>query len=175
MPETKNIDSRIRDKIPLSEFIGPLDPVITLGTASKMLDISESMLRKYEAEGLMIYHRTDTGRRLLCREDIDRVRLLKHLNKVRGINFEGIRRLLALLPCWELKPCTPEEKATCRIMQDSTGPCWTVANTICAEKGEDCRSCVVYRFGAYCTEDIKALVHGGGEGLGEVFHKAENR
>lgn len=160
MSDNEEIGSRLWEKINRFGSVGPIDPVITLGTAAKMLDISVSMLRKYEAAGLMIYHRTETGRRMLCREDIDRVRLLRNLNKVLGINFEGIRRLLALLPCWELKPCSAEDKANCLIMEDSTRPCWAHPDTQCARKGEDCRTCVVYRFGAYCTEDIKSLVHG---------------
>lgn len=175
MSNFERIDQRLREKIPSSGFIGPLDPVINLGAAGKTLDISVSMLRKYESEGLIIYFRTDTSRRMLCREDIDRIRLIKRLNKVKGINFEGIRRLLALLPCWELKPCTPAEKEACSILQDSTKPCWSLKNTVCAERGEDCRSCVVYRFGAFCTEDIKALVHGGGESAGAALRLSKNK
>jgi len=150
----------IKDRFPQPGSVGPLDPVISMGAAANMLNISVSNLRKYEAEGLMIYYRTETSRRMLCREDIDRICLLKHLNKVRGINFEGIRRLLALLPCWELKPCSEEEKASCPVIENSVVPCWTQKDSACAQKGEDCRTCVVYRFGAYCTEDIKAFLHG---------------
>ena len=141
------------------EYVNPLEPVITMGAAAKMLDISVSMLRKYEAEGLMIYYRTETGRRMLCQEDIMRIKLLRNLNKVRGINFEGIRRLMALLPCWELRPCSEEQKANCAFLRDSSKPCWTLKDTQCAKMGADCRTCEVYRIGAYCTEDIKALVH----------------
>ena len=171
----KEIGDLFRGKFPGKfDSIGPLEPVITLGTASKMLRTSVSMIRRYEEEGLVIYYRTETGRRMLCREDIDRIKLLKYLNKAKGINFEGIRRLLALLPCWELKPCTQEEKEKCLILKDSTMPCWTLMNTQCALKGEDCRACSVYRFGTYCTEDIKELLHGeGGADIGSVFRPKE--
>jgi len=158
MPADK-FTKKFPQPFPQPGSVSPTDPVITMGTAAKILDISVSNLRKFESEGLMIYHRTESGRRMLCREDIDRIRIIKHLNKNKGINFEGIRRLLALLPCWELKPCTQEEKAECPFIKDSSKPCWTINNTVCRRKGEDCRQCVVYRFGAYCTEDIKAILH----------------
>jgi len=155
----ENRHNNFSQRFPQPGAVGPTDPVISMGAAAEMLGISVSNLRKFEQEGLMIYHRTDTGRRMLCREDIDRIKILQHLNHHKGINFEGIRRLLALLPCWELKPCSDSDKAACPFIKDSTKPCWTLKNTVCREKGEDCRSCVVYRFGAYCTEDIKAVLH----------------
>ena len=40
-------------------------PVISIGTAAKMVNLSPSALRKYEREGLLIFYRTNTGRRLL--------------------------------------------------------------------------------------------------------------
>ncbi len=144
---------------PGTRSVGPLDPVISMSAAAEMLDISVSNLRKFEQEGLMIYHRTPTGRRMLCNEDIDRIRILKYLNKNKGINFEGIRRLLSLLPCWELKPCSEEDRSECPFMKDSSRPCWTLEDTKCRQRGESCRECEVYRFGAYCTEDIKAILH----------------
>ena len=155
----ENIKKEFDEKYPQPGSIKPTDPVITMGTAAKMLDISVSNLRKYEQEGLMLYHRTETGRRMLCREDIDRVRIIQHLNKNKGINFEGIRRLLSLLPCWELRPCTEKDRERCPFIKNSAKPCWTLPDTKCRDKGEDCKECVVYRFGAYCTEDIKAILH----------------
>lgn len=153
------MEQSFKEKFPQPGSVGPLDPVISMGAAAKMLNISVSNLRKYESEGLMIYYRTETGHRMLCREDIDRIKIIKHLNKVKGINFEGIRRLLALLPCWELKPCSEEDKRACKVRDNSVTPCWTLKNSTCVAKGEDCRTCVVYRFGAYCTEDIKMILH----------------
>ena len=161
MPDKKRIDEIFKAGFPAPPPFDPLAPILTLGTAAEMLEVSVSFLRKIEAEGLMIYHRRGSGRRMLCREDIDRIKLIRNLNKAKGINYEGIRRLLALLPCWELKPCAEEERERCRILEDSSKPCWSNMETVCAERKYDCRRCAVYRFGAYCTEDMKALVHGG--------------
>lgn len=135
------------------------EPIISIGTAAGKVGLSVSALRKYEAEGLLIYHRTPTGRRLLSRADIKRIRIIQHIINDLGLNIEGIRRLLALLPCWRLKPCTEEEKRACEAVSNAVQPCWMVKETECARRGMDCRLCNVYRYGAYCTEAMKALLH----------------
>ena len=135
------------------------EPVISIGTAASKVGLSVSALRKYETEGLLIYHRTATGRRLLSRADIERIRIIQHIIGNLGLNMEGIRRLLALLPCWRLKPCGDEEKRSCKAINNAVRPCWMIKETECARQGYDCRSCNVYRYGAYCTEAMKALLH----------------
>jgi MerR family transcriptional regulator/heat shock protein HspR len=135
------------------------DPVISIGTAARKVGLSVSALRKYEKEGLLIYHRTETGRRLLSRADIKRIRIIQHIINNLGLNMEGIRRLLALLPCWKLKPCTDEEKGVCMAVSNAMQPCWMIRETECSRRGYDCLQCNVYRYGAYCTETMKALLH----------------
>lgn len=135
------------------------EPIISIGTAAEKVGLSVSALRKYEAEGLLIYHRTETGRRLLSRSDIERIRIIQHIINDLGLNMEGIRRLLALLPCWRLKPCNETEKQVCEAVANAVRPCWMVRETECSRRGLDCRRCNVYRFGAYCTETMKALLH----------------
>ncbi len=135
------------------------EPVISIGTAAEKVGLSVSALRKYEKEGLLIYYRTPTGRRLLSRADIRRISMIQHMINDTGLNMEGIRRLLALLPCWELKPCDCEKKDKCRAVTDNVSPCWTIERTECEKSGEECRVCNVYRYGAYCTETMKSLLH----------------
>lgn len=142
-----------------SESDADWEPVISIGTAAAMVGLSVSALRKYESEGLLIYHRSPTGRRLLSRADIKRIRIIQHIINNLGLNIEGIRRLLALLPCWRLKPCSEEEKSACKAVSDAVRPCWMIKETECARRGLDCRLCNVYRYGAYCTEAMKALLY----------------
>ena len=164
----KNISEKLQDRFSGRLGVHPLEPIISMGTAAKMVGLSVSMLRRYENEGLMLYHRTDTGHRMLSQEDIERINFLHHLNKNRGINLEGIRRLMALIPCWELKPCAEDQKEKCSIFSDSSKPCWMLEDSECARAGMDCRTCVVYRFSAYCTEDLKAILHGCDSGIKPV-------
>jgi MerR family transcriptional regulator/heat shock protein HspR len=134
------------------------DPVMAIGVLAQRVGLSVSAVRKYEAEGLIIAHRTDSGHRLFSHEDITRVRNIQHMIHG-GLNIEGIRRMQALLPCWDLLPCTAETRKTCPAYQENTRPCWTIKGLDCAPQGNECRQCVVYRFGSLCTEDIKRLVH----------------
>jgi MerR family transcriptional regulator/heat shock protein HspR len=136
------------------------EPVMAIGVAATMVGLSASALRKYESQGLLIYHRTPTGRRLLCRADIKRINMIQHLINQDGLNIEGIRRLLALLPCWDLRLCSPEDKSKCKAVLDALRPCWMVRESECLRRGYDCRQCEVYRYGAYCAVTMKMLVHG---------------
>jgi MerR family transcriptional regulator/heat shock protein HspR len=134
-------------------------PIISIGTAANLVGLSVSALRKYEKEGLLLFYRTPTKRRLLSRADIDRIKMIQKLINEVGLNMEGIRRILALLPCWKLKPCPEEDRQKCQALVDATRPCWMNNETECKFKGIDCRECNVYRFGAYCTETMKSLLH----------------
>ena len=135
------------------------DPLISIGVLAQQVGLSVSAIRKYESEGLIIAHRTTSGHRLFSHEDITRVRNIHHLIQDLRLNIEGIRRMQALLPCWELLPCTPETRSNCSAYKDRTRPCWTIKGLDCAPQGNECRECAVYRFGSLCTEDIKRLLH----------------
>ncbi len=137
------------------------DPVMSIGTLADRVGLSVSAVRKYENESLIIAHRTRSGHRLFSREDIDRIGNIQRMIQELGLNIEGIRRLQALLPCWELLPCSPEKRETCPAYKDNSRPCWMIKGLECSPSdGEECRLCAVYRFGSLCTEQIKSLLHG---------------
>ncbi|MFH1268842.1 MAG: MerR family transcriptional regulator, partial [Planctomycetota bacterium] len=115
--------------------------------------------RKYENECLILAHRTVSGHRLFSHDDISRVRNIQHMIQDLGLNIQGIHRMQALLPCWDLLPCSGEMRQSCPAYQDNTRPCWMTRGIECAPQGNECRQCVVYRFGSLCTEDIKRLLH----------------
>lgn len=136
------------------------DSVMSIGTLATKVGLSVSAVRKYENECLIIAHRTPSGHRLFSREDIDRIRNIQRMIQDLGLNIKGIRRLLALLPCWELLPCNPQRRGKCPVVQDNSRPCWTIKGLDCRPSdGDECRQCVVYRFGSLCTEEIKSLVY----------------
>lgn len=139
---------------------GTEDPLISIGVLAEKVGLSVSAVRKYENEGLILAHRTDSGRRLFSSEDIVRVRHIRHMIRDLGLNVAGIRRMQALLPCWELLPCSAEIRQECPAYQDTTQPCWTIKGNKCASLGNSCRLCLVYRFGSLCTEQTKSLVYG---------------
>jgi hypothetical protein len=135
------------------------DPVISIGVLAQRVGLSVSTVRKYENQGLIIAHRTASGHRLFSHEDLSRVRNIQHMIQDLGLNIEAIRRMQALLPCWDLTPCDAETRKSCPAYQDNTQPCWMIKGLNCAPQGNECRQCVVYRFGSLCAEDIKRLLH----------------
>ncbi len=133
---------------------------MSIGTLAEKVGLSDSAIRKYENACLIIAHRTPSGHRLFSREDIDRIRNIQRLIQDLGLNIKGIRRLQALLPCWELLPCNTQLRGKCPAFQDNSRPCWLIKDLDCTPShGNECRQCVVYRFGSLCTEQIKGLVH----------------
>jgi hypothetical protein len=153
------------------------DPVISIGVLAKRVGLSVSAVRKYENEGLIIAHRTGAGHRLFSLEDIKRVRNIHHMILDLGFNIEGIRRMQALLPCWDLHPCDLETRKNCPSFNDNTRPCWMMNGLKCAPTGNECRCCIVYRFGTLCTQDIKRLLHdqNGSQNAGDAIRELVQR
>ncbi|MFH0882843.1 MAG: MerR family transcriptional regulator [bacterium] len=135
------------------------EPVMTIGEAARATGLSESALRKYEAAGLILYHRSSGNVRVLSHEDLTRIRWIQKLIKKEGLNLEGIRRLWALLPCWECRGCTTNEQRHCPELSDMNRPCWMVHRDLTPEKTMECRQCGVYRLATRCTGQLKFLVH----------------
>ncbi len=133
------------------------DPVISIGVLAQKVGLSVSAVRRYENERLIIAHRTGSRHRLFSHADVNRVRNIHHMIRDLGLNIEGIRRMQAILPCWDLLPCRAETRRRCPAYEDTTRPCWMASKLGCVE-ADECRQCVVYRFGSLCTEDIKRLL-----------------
>ena len=51
-------------------------------------------LRIYEEEGLLDPVRTDTNIRLYSDDDLERVRAIRYLTQIRGVNLAGVKLLL---------------------------------------------------------------------------------
>jgi MerR family transcriptional regulator/heat shock protein HspR len=67
-----------------------------ISVASEMLGMHPQTLRKYERLGLVQPSRTIGSMRLYSRDEIERLRLIKHLVDELGINLAGVRRLLSV-------------------------------------------------------------------------------
>ena len=139
------------------------EPVIAIGVLAQKAGLSASAVRKYENEGLIISRRTLSGHRLFSHQDVRRVRNIQHMIQDLGLNIEGIRRMQALLPCWDLHPCGMATRRSCPARKDGARPCWMIKGLECTAGTDQCRDCVVYRFGSLCTEDLKRLLYGQSE------------
>jgi MerR family transcriptional regulator/heat shock protein HspR len=141
-----------------------IDPLISIGALAEKVGLSVSAIRKYEVAGLIIPHRTNSGHRMFSYEDITRIRVIQYMIKELGINAEGIRRLQALLPCWDLLPCQKKVRDKCQAFEDNSKPCWMMKNAHCTLQGNECRNCLVYRFGSLCIEDVKKIIYDNSNG-----------
>lgn len=156
---------------------------VKIGAVARQFGISVDLLRLYEREGLLIPLKSQRGTRYFTENDFAWIGTILRLVREARLNFAGIRRLLALLPCWEIRQCGHERRAGCPIVQDASRPCWA-NRTCCAAhaagaKGravaesatkeppsvlpvagngtQDCYFCGVYRSAPAC-ENLKALL-----------------
>ena len=71
-------------------------PVYVISIAASLAGCHPRTLRIYEEEGLLDPVRTDTNIRLYSDEDLDRVRAIRYLTQIRGVNLAGVKLLLQL-------------------------------------------------------------------------------
>lgn len=156
---------------------------IKIGAVARHFNISVDLLRLYEREGLLIPLKSPGGTRYFTEHDFAWIGTILRLVREARLNFAGIRRLLALLPCWEIRKCGHERRMGCTIVQNVSQPCWAnrncclIAGREAAGIGEaarpaavpgeartqsqtgapDCYFCAVYRAAPSC-ENLKALL-----------------
>ena len=67
-----------------------------ISVAARLLDMHPQTLRKYERLGLVRPTRTVGAMRVYSEEELERLRLIKHLVEEAGVNLAGVQRLLAI-------------------------------------------------------------------------------
>ncbi len=142
-------------------------PLYAIGIASKLTATTVYTLRMYEEKGLIIPHKTDTGRRLYSDVDIQRLRCIRRHIDQEGLNIAGIKALLSVVPCWVIKPCTKADRENCDAYQAHTEPCWMASEKGPRCRDEDCRDCNVYQITDECS-DVKSLYRNLLEDYGET-------
>lgn len=81
-----------------------------ISMAARRLGMHPQTLRKYERLGLIRPSRTIGSVRLYSRQEIDRLRLIKHLVDEAGINLAGVQRLLSIAEVVErIRPLMRED------------------------------------------------------------------
>ena len=136
-------------------------PVYTISVAAKLMGISVHTLRMYEREGLIIPFKKSSKQRLYSDGDICRVNCIRRAINEDKIGIEGIRRILALIPCWGLIKCTSNDRKNCEAYNSFSQPCWTIKHRNNTCKDRDCRECSVYQSFGDCSsikEELKNLI-----------------
>lgn len=67
-----------------------------ISVAARLLDMHPQTLRKYERLGLVRPTRTMGSMRLYSEDELERLRLIKHLVDEAGVNLAGVQRLLTI-------------------------------------------------------------------------------
>ncbi|NDY42037.1 MerR family transcriptional regulator [Dissulfurirhabdus thermomarina] len=106
-----------REKTPGRGTVDPATPVYPIGVAARLLNVHPRTLRIYEAEGL-VRPRYAGARRLFSQNDIDWIACLRSMIHDEGISIPGLKKLLALVPCWAVADCPPEIHRNCRARVD---------------------------------------------------------
>jgi MerR family transcriptional regulator/heat shock protein HspR len=118
-------------------------PVYTIGTAAEILGVHPRTLRLYEDGGLIRPARKN-NRRFYSTSDLQWISCIRYLIHEKGLNQEGLRRLLALIPCWEARGCSQDAQASCAACSDRSAPCWDWARRTSNGSNGRCYACEVY-------------------------------
>ncbi len=116
----------------------------TIGEAADILGVSIPTLRMYEREGLIIPERRQSRHRRYSEGAVERIRCLRTMINEEKVSIAGIKRLLALIPCWKIKNCPEEARTSCAAFRQHTEPCWMVTRKSWECKNAECRVCPVY-------------------------------
>lgn len=129
-----------------------------IGEVARQLEIAVETIRMYERAGLFIPEKTESGQRTFNDEDIHWLSCIRRLITELGMNIQGIRMMLALMPCWGLKPCSEQNRSICPAFHGAIKPCWMMKDKIPESCRGNCRECNVYRSAINC-ENLKSMIY----------------
>ncbi|MFH0990010.1 MAG: MerR family transcriptional regulator [bacterium] len=132
-------------------------PFYSIGTVARMLGVSVHTLRMYEREGLMLPYKKESSHRLYSDMDVERLRCIRHAINEEKISIAGIRRIYALIPCWQVVKCSDSHRSKCPAYSEHTKPCWTYDHIQNPCTKLDCRLCDVYKLSSDCGK-IKEMI-----------------
>lgn len=96
-------------------------PIYPIGVAAKLIGVHPRTLRIYEDEGL-IKPAHKGSRRLYSPNDIQWIECLRSIIHDQGISIPGVKKLLKLIPCWEIKECPDDINGCCQARIDWAEP-----------------------------------------------------
>jgi MerR family transcriptional regulator, heat shock protein HspR len=73
--------------------------VLTISVAAQLVGISIHTIRMYEREGLILPYKVSGKQRRYSVNDVERMQYIRHIINHEKMSIEGIRRMLALIPC----------------------------------------------------------------------------
>jgi MerR family transcriptional regulator/heat shock protein HspR len=119
-------------------------PLYTLGITSQLAEIPAHSIRQYIDMGLLIPYKSESKRHLFSQNDINRLKQIQRLLHERGLNFAGVRTMMAMIPCWAIRKCSESDRNSCGAYDDNFQPCWDASEKGRLCRNENCRECEVY-------------------------------
>jgi len=93
--------------------MAPDRDLFLISVAAEMLGMHPQTLRKYERLGLIQPSRSVGSMRLYTRDELERLRVIKHLVDEVGINLAGVQRLLSIAEAMQrIRPLMDEQQLT---------------------------------------------------------------
>jgi MerR family transcriptional regulator/heat shock protein HspR len=133
-------------------------PQYSIAAVAEMLDVSVETLRLYERRGLILIYKSKGNQRIYSQADVERFECIRRAINEHKISIEGIRRMQAMIPCWEYVQCSTAQRNACPAYNRPDAGCWTYKHKRNACKDRECKTCPVYQLSADC-EKIKAAIH----------------
>ncbi len=99
----------------------PDSPVYPIGVAARLLNVHPRTLRIYEKEGLITPAQVGS-RRMFSSNDIQWITCIRSFIHDEGISIPGLKKLLELVPCWEVANCPAEIHENCEARVDRSIP-----------------------------------------------------
>lgn len=112
-------------------------PVYVISIAANLAGCHPRTLRIYEEEGLLEPVRTETNIRLYSDDDLQRVRVIRYLTQVRGVNLAGVKLLLQFHDIADLLDELAAQLDADAVDEDGDGAGNTVPKT--SERGNGTR------------------------------------
>ncbi|HED09549.1 MAG TPA: MerR family transcriptional regulator [Caldithrix abyssi] len=128
-----------------------------IGIVAEMFNVSVGTIRAYEKEGLILPRKTEGKHRYFNQNDITRIACIRRMITEKGLNIAGIKMVFSIIPCWEVKQCSQEDRTHCPAYHNADAPCWEIKNenSVCGPL--DCRDCPVY-IDMHNCDDLKATL-----------------
>lgn len=128
-----------------------------IGEVARRLGIAVSTVRKYEASGIVLPVRTMGRHRLFTEDDLYWLGCVRDMITSKGMTLEAIKRLIAMIPCWEMLRCANEQRVKCPAFTNDSTPCWLLdgKKTYCSSS--NCRTCIFYKTVTH-SNNLKVLL-----------------
>jgi DNA-binding transcriptional MerR regulator len=98
---------------PVSAATMAIEPELYfISMAARLLDMHPQTLRKYERLGLVRPTRTLGSMRVYSEDELERLRLIKHLVEEAGVNLAGVQRLVTIAEAVQrIQPLISDEES----------------------------------------------------------------